>query len=78
MKPHRLSLTHSLVLNYGLYQKMEVILMFLIGQFVIVYIPIRYIVHTVPLYTTCVDSILRIISTFYKGECVCFVPSCCC
>ena len=24
MKPHRLSLTHSLVLNYGLYQKMEV------------------------------------------------------
>ena len=24
MKPHRLALTHSLVLNYGLYQKMEV------------------------------------------------------
>ncbi|XP_065904416.1 histone deacetylase 3-like [Dysidea avara] len=24
MKPHRLSLTHSLVLNYGLYQKMEI------------------------------------------------------
>ena len=24
MKPHRLSLTHSLVLNYGLYKKMEV------------------------------------------------------
>ena len=35
MKPHRLSLTHSLVLNYGLYQKMEVILMNLNGQFVI-------------------------------------------
>lgn len=25
MKPHRLALTHSLVLNYGLYKKMEVI-----------------------------------------------------
>ena len=24
MKPHRLALTHSLVLNYGLYKKMEV------------------------------------------------------
>jgi histone deacetylase 3 len=24
MKPHRLALTHNLVLNYGLYQKMEV------------------------------------------------------
>ena len=24
MKPHRLALTHSLVLNYGLYRKMEV------------------------------------------------------
>ncbi len=24
MKPHRLSLTHSLVLNYGLYKQMEV------------------------------------------------------
>ena len=24
MKPHRLALTHSLVLNYGLYKSMEV------------------------------------------------------
>lgn len=24
MKPHRLALTHTLVLNYGLYKKMEV------------------------------------------------------
>ena len=24
MKPHRLSLTHNLVLNYGLYKKMQV------------------------------------------------------
>ena len=24
MKPHRLALTHSLVLNYGLYKQMEV------------------------------------------------------
>ena len=24
MKPHRLALAHSLVLNYGLYKKMEV------------------------------------------------------
>ena len=73
MKPHRLSLTHSLVLNYGLYQKMEVILMNLNGQFVIVYCvhyPIRYIVRTVPLFMTCVDFILRITSTFYRGDCV--------
>ena len=27
MKPHRLALTHSLVLNYGLYKKMEVYLL---------------------------------------------------
>ena len=26
MKPHRLSLTHDLVINYGLYKKMEVTL----------------------------------------------------
>ncbi len=25
MKPHRLALTHSLILNYGLYKKMEVL-----------------------------------------------------
>lgn len=30
MKPHRLSLTHSLVLNYGLYKKMEVLLLLLL------------------------------------------------
>ena len=24
MKPHRLALTHSLILNYGLYKKMDV------------------------------------------------------
>jgi hypothetical protein len=24
MKPHRISMTHNLLLNYGLYQKMEI------------------------------------------------------
>lgn len=37
MKPHRIRMTHSLVMNYGLYKKMEIYVSFLffdsIGEF---------------------------------------------
>ena len=33
MKPHRLSVTHSLVLNYGLHKKMQVFRYVKIGNF---------------------------------------------
>lgn len=31
MKPHRIRMTHSLVMNYGLYKKMEIFVRFLAG-----------------------------------------------
>ena len=61
MKPHRLALTHSLVLNYGLYKKMEVshahLGASLVGganSFVN-----RSTDHTVPRPMICADSMLR-------------------
>ena len=42
MKPHRLALTHTLVLNYGLYKKMEVRYLFCLSLYNSLYIYMQY------------------------------------
>ena len=71
MKPHRLALTHSLVLNYGLYKKMEVKLQPLIllssSNCYAVVCTCRCIDRTEPLAMTCVASMLKTTSTSCNG-----------
>lgn len=37
MKPHRIRMTHNLLLNYGLYRKMEIYVILTIKPFVLKY-----------------------------------------
>ena len=81
MKPHRLALTHSLVLNYGLYKTMEVSetvslsqlslnLSEDVGMGLVVFLfhsTVRSTGHTVPHDTTCAGSMLRITLTSCRG-----------
>ena len=46
MKPHRIRMTHNLLLNYGLYRKMEIYVsfMFFVKTLVIIFLK-KYDVH---------------------------------
>ena len=67
MKPHRIALTHALVLHYDLHKKMQVdIKIKYIKKNIAYTIFYRFINHIEPQSLICVDFILKIILLSYK------------